>query len=732
MSFQTKRRGLLAFLAGASTLGLALPALAQTSGPAPISHGPPATGDSTSVAEIVITARKKNETLLNVPVSVTALRGVELERAGVKSVSGLVGTVPSLFISQNTTFGPAPNETFLVIRGVGATASNDPAVGTFVDGVYQPSLAFDSNFLDVQRVEVLRGPQGALFGRNTEGGAISITTDLPGDVYHAKVLAEGASFNTYNLGGTASGPIIADKLFFGVSGEDSHTDGYLENVTLGQHQDNSDKNAIRATLRATPTDDLEVILRAGTSSDKFGYAGYGVPDDGSDRYITLDDNKVPSTASTDNASATVNYNLGGIKLTSITGWNKTNTFYYYDFDSNVYADNYEAQSANQQLFSEELRASGNIGAQVDWLVGYYHFQETYNQARRVSFVTCGSCYAPAFFSASNDIHDATTFHRNGDAGFGQASYHPIKKLDLTFGARYSTEESEARQAGTVILPGVDESNTYDGTNSRRFDNFSPSGSITYHWTADLSTYVTVSEGFKPGGFDKFPGSSAAVGIPFQSETSINYEVGVKAKLLDDRLYIQTDGFYVQLRNQQLATEVISPVTGLPVGATANVGQSSSRGFEFEGTYNPTREIRLSLNTAYVDAIFDHFSSPVGSLVAGDNFPFVPQWTVSSQAEYLQDWGDNNQVTYGLYYRYVGSHYNGTGSPPFDPILQVPAYAMLDAKITLHHGPIDVSVYVNNVSNTFAITSKYQPALYNYTRDEVLPPRVFGVRTIMSF
>ncbi|PXA88110.1 TonB-dependent receptor [Nostoc sp. 3335mG] len=732
MGLYNKTSQLIILMAATSALVSIAPAFAQSAIVQPAAATTSPIADSGLSGDIVVTARKKNETLLNVPVSVTALRGDQLERAGVKSVSGLIGTVPSLFQSQNTTFGPSPNQTFLVIRGVGATASNDPAVGTFVDGVYQPSLAFDSTFLDVQRVEVLRGPQGALFGRNTEGGAVSISTVVPGNETHIKLLAEGGSFNTFNFGGTVSTPIVADKLFVGLSGQYSHTDGYLENVTLGEHQDNSNKYAIRGTLRATPTDNLEIVLRGGYSKDKLGYAGFGVPDDGSHRYITLDEAKIPSHATTYNASGTVNYTLGKIKLTSITGFNKTKTYFYYDFDSAPYLGNFEGQQASQRLFSEELRASGSIGSHIDWLIGYYHFNEVYNQNRRVMFLTCGACTVPAYFNPGNNIHDETTFDRTGDAGFGQIIVHPVRKLDVTFGARYSTEDSKARQAGTKILPGVNVNNIYDGSFSDRFNNFSPSGSIAYHWTPDLTTYVTVSKGFKPGGFDKFPGSSAAIGIPFRSETSTNYEAGIKAKLLDGRLYIQTDGFYVKLNNQQLATSVVSPVTGLPVGATANVGRSSSRGFEFEGTFNPVRELRLSVNTAYVDATFDHFDAKVGTLVAGDSFPFVPKWTVAAQAEYTQHVTDKADLTYGLSFKHVGAHYNGTGAPPFDPVLQVPSYSIIDAKITFHQGPVDLTVYVNNIANKFAITSKYQPPLYLFMRDTVLPPRQFGARATLSF
>ena len=173
--------------------------------------------------------------------------------------------------------------------------------------------------------------------------------------------------------------------------------------------------------------------------------------------------------------------------------------------------------------------------------------------------------------------------------------------------------------------------------------------------------------------------------------------------------------------------VTSPTTGVPVGATANVGQSSSRGFEFEGTFYPVRPLRLAVNTAYVDAVFDKFLAPVGSLSVGDAFPYIPKWTVSTEGEYTQTLPDSDALGYGAYYRIVGSHYSGTGAPPFDPILNVPSYGVLDFRISWRRKAYEVAAYVNNVTDQFSITSRYQPAFYTYTRNIVLPPRQFGVR-----
>ncbi len=680
-----------------------------------------------ALGEVVVTARRRSENLINVPLSVTALSGAELEKRGDASVGDLIGSVPSLFTTQNQTFGPAPSQTYLVIRGVGATSSSDPAVGTFVDGVYQPSLGFDSDLMDVERVEVLRGPQGALFGRNTEGGAVSITTRTPGNDFGGRLTAEMGSFDSYKVGANITGPLVEDRVYGSASLGYAHTNGFLENITLGRPQDNSDKYAARFALRLTPVEDLEMILRASLESERLGYVGFGVPDDGTERYVTLDDQKHTSKLENYGTSATINYKWHDITLTSITGASKIHTHYWFDYDSSTDLGNFQDQLTSQQLFSQELRAAGSIGKQVDWLVGYYYFKERYDQARDFGLGECSICTAPPIFSYEDVVLEQTRFFRHGNAGFGHLIYRPIDNLDLTAGARYSSERVTARQAGNIHMPYAGVEEHYDGTNSSTFNNFSPSGTVAYHWTPRLTSYLTVSRGFRPGGYDKYPGSAAGVGIPFRSETSTNYEGGVKTEMLERRLYVQADVFYVTVQNQQLVSTIPRPITGVPVGVETNVGNSSSRGVEFEANYAPVRAVRLSANASYVDAVFDKLIYAVGSHEVGDALPYVPRWTASGSAEFTQAVENDSSLTYGAYFRFVGAHYNGNGAPPFDPILDIPSVSILDLKVTWRKGPCDVSAFVNNVTDRFAIVSRYQPAFEPYTRASVLPPRAFGVR-----
>ncbi|ABQ67946.1 TonB-dependent receptor [Rhizorhabdus wittichii RW1] len=676
--------------------------------------------------DIIVTARKREETLLDVPVAVSAFSGVKLEASGIANVSNLIGEVPSLFTTQNQTFGPAPNQTYLVLRGVGATSSNDPAVGTFLDGVYQTSLNFDQGFLDLERVEILRGPQGTLFGRNTQGGALNIVTAKPDGNFRFKLQGEAAEFDSYKLGGSASGPVVEDKLFAGMAVQYSRTDGYLHNVTLDRKQDNSNKLAGRFTLRATPSDTLEVILRIEGSRSRYGYLGFGVPDDGSKRYVTLDGEKRTSHDHGYGGSLTVNYTFDGAVLTSITGASKTKSRYWFDFDSGPDLGNFQDQRTNQSLVSEELRLASDGSGPLTWLAGLYYFDETHDQDRNFAQGQCSACVFPPIFDPANRVLEQTKLSRDGWAAFGQASYD-LGRLDLTLGARYARETSKAHQAGLIFLPGIGANDSFDGTNKASFKNFSPMASLAMHWTDDVMTYATVARGYKAGGFDKYPGSSAAVGIPFGNETSLNYEIGTKGSLLDRKLTFSLVGFLIDIHDQQLASTVISPTTGVPVGVTTNVGSSRSKGVEFELQLRPVAGLMLRGNTAYVDAKFRKITSPVGTHQVGDRLPFVPKWTAAAGGDYTIALSDALKLTGSIDYSYVGSHYIGNGAAPFDPILPIKSYDSADARLTVAGARWDLTLFVNNVFDSFNITRRFAPAFQTYTRATVAPPRQFGVR-----
>ncbi|HEY6816278.1 MAG TPA: TonB-dependent receptor plug domain-containing protein, partial [Croceibacterium sp.] len=300
-------------LAGLSLTTLAaLPAAAQDIG-APVADKPAADAPVTDETpapgqDIVVTARKRAETLQDVPMAVTAVTGADLEIRNVQDVNGLYAAVPGLFSAPGSVNNSA-DSAYLTMRGVGFNAGLEPAVGVFLDGMYLPQLAFDTSFLDLDRIEVLRGPQGTLFGRNTQGGAVNMVSRRPGPDLRAKVQLEAAEFDSYRAAASVSGP-LADNLYAGVSAENRLTDGYLDNVVLGGTQDWSRQSAVRGSLRWLPSDSVEVMLIGDYSYREYSEAIRGVRL-ATRRYESLIDQDEADTKDNHGVQLNVTADLGG-------------------------------------------------------------------------------------------------------------------------------------------------------------------------------------------------------------------------------------------------------------------------------------------------------------------------------------------------------------------------------------------------------------------------------------
>ena len=243
-----------------------------------------AEGQTAVLEEIVVTARKREERLIDVPMAVSSFSGEQLEATGVESIKELYGTAPNVYFVA-AEFGSDTIGQHLVVRGIGATPIIEPGVGTFVDGVYQPNMGFDMDFLEVERVEILRGPQGTLFGRNTQGGALNIVTRKPGDAFEGKARLRADEFDTVDLQGYVAGP-VGERLAMSLAVRYEESDGFLDNIELDRPQTAFDQLVSQARVVANPTDTLTLDLSVDVKRWRGGMLGAGVPDSGIDDYLT--------------------------------------------------------------------------------------------------------------------------------------------------------------------------------------------------------------------------------------------------------------------------------------------------------------------------------------------------------------------------------------------------------------------------------------------------------------
>lgn len=702
--------------------------------------------------EVIVTARKRAEGLQDVPMAVTAVTSADLETRNIQDVNGLFAEVPGLFSAPGSVNNSA-DYAYLTMRGVGFNAGLEPAVGVFLDGMYIPQLGFDAAFLDLERVEVLRGPQGTLFGRNTQGGALNLVSRRPSADLRGKIMVEAAEFGTVRAAGSLSGP-VTEGLYAGVSVEHRRSDGYLTNVVLGGTQDWSRQTAMRGVLRWTPSDDIEVMLIGDHSDRDYSEAIRGVRL-ATRRYESLIDQDAPDHKKNSGAQLNISAGLGGgITLTSITGYRYSFSDVFTDMDSRISVQNSATLPAfppvsttpqtfagatldietTQKFTSQELRLNGSAGP-IDWLIGGYYFDQHqfFERDRRV-----GPGTAP--FPAALYIYEDHIDDRDGYAVFGQASWKVSDAIELTAGGRWSSESVVGTgNRGQVFGPPLNLFQPVNRNARAKFENFSWMGSASYKLSEAMLVYATYAEGWKAGGINR--SGSAAANSPYGDEGSQNYELGLKGGTRDQALTFNLALYRIEIRGQQVTNVIPDPGGGpTPVSVVENAAGSHVTGFEAELALRPTEGLKLRGALSFSRSRFDDFvrvfTATDRTDFSGTPFENVPETTVFAAADYRLPVGGAGAIDLHAEYQFVDSIIiqDNTRASRSGDQLTAPGYDRINASIGYDAGNgLRLTAYVNNLLDSFdyAFPSS-DPLLGGDVFVAPLPPRQVGVRAAFSF
>jgi iron complex outermembrane receptor protein len=657
-------------LLGVSLLALGCaPSLAMAQEAEPAAAAKPAkpAADNT-VEDLVVTAQRRETNLQDIPFSITAIGGEQLDRERLNDTNSLVSKLPS------AVFNAAADKGFSVIslRGVRALLSAPAAdlpVVFFFDDVYTSGVSSTGSvFFDLDHVEVLRGPQGTLFGRNVTGGAVSVVSKKP--VFDSEW---GASFTAGNFGalgidGFVNGVVVDDKIAGRLAFSHRQNDGLFKNLA-GPDLQQENVTAVRGQLLFTPTQDFRINV----SADYLGDTGTSNP--AKVTCITADEkdchpsllpplSKDPFTVDQNNdASYSVRYYGGSVRadwdlgnigsLTSITAYRRNTNFSHRDPDSTPLDIYYLQSVVNDRQFTQEVRFASPAENRFSYVAGaFYLWQNNYRRDEYNEHGLAGTPYGTSV--PTYKFMELSQFSNNTSAAiFAEAAFKITPQITASLGGRYTVDEKEGQTYITgdpgnprfadPTTPGADYPVRVN-FGPEKWEAFTPRVYVKYEPTDDLNFYGTIAKGFKGGGFSANQNRVVGLSTPFEPEDVTNYEVGAKTKLFDRRAQVNISVFRQDIENLQ--------VTYFENGAsfTRSVGSARQQGVEVESNFRLTEGLTAFLNYAYLDARYLKYSTGTADYT-GKVMPFAPKNAVSLGGRYTTSVGDNLELSFAADYSY---------------------------------------------------------------------------------
>ncbi len=704
--------------------------------------------------EIQVTARRRAEGLQEAPISISAFTEQGLEQRQIQVISDIAPFTPALTFENAAPISGNSSVAVMFIRGVGQVESIptvDLGVGLYVDGVYYArSVGGVLDLLDVERVEVLRGPQGTLFGRNTIGGAISITTKKPDEELSGSASLLYGTDNHFLPRANINLP-ISDKVFLGVSASYRSQDGYVEKAN-GQETGDQDRFSGRMHLRMLPSDNLEVNLVADVTRERTNGAAFVLTDTNTNGFYPLFPDGTPTPFPLDQQAAvspffhnvvlngatcaggpppvvtppadpscygdhfispnldedasdlftfsdldiyglslTLDWDLGDLDFKSITAYREVESRYNLDQDhSPLLIADVDSQNDQWQATQEFQLLGASEDNKLNWILGAYFFKEKAVTFEDVTFVVAD------FRSGGRTDNDSI-------AGFGQVTYDFTEKLSLTAGLRYTRDEKRfdpeqfvrstliGIPAGVPLLP--------PGEVSRTFDRWTPMVNLRYRWSDDVMTYLTYSEGFKSGGYTQRVFPPLPEVSSFEPEVVKTYEAGFKADFWEGRGRLNGALYTTKYNDVQVTVQDVSVA---PI--ILNAARARIRGGELEMTLALAPGLLFEGGIGYIDAEFQE-TAPGSQVTTEDRLIKTPKWTTNSSLSYAMELNNGWTATPRVDWSYRSRTENNSIN---SPQASQPGYHLLSAGLSFDHADSGWSVLarLQNITDERFITGAF--------------------------
>ncbi len=713
-------------LAIAATAGIGAPAMAQDERRSTVDDG--------SVEEVIVTAQRREESQLETPISVVALSTEQLQNKSIFDLSDLPRAVPNLQV------GPHPsssNTARVFIRGIGNSDdqfTQDPSVAVYLDGVYVARTQGMVNELaEIERIEVLRGPQGTLYGRNATGGAINYITRAPElGAFRARQEFTGGNYDQFRSRTTVNVP-IGDTLAAQFGYLYARKDGFIRNPGTGSKRyGDQRRQAFRAALRWQPSENLDISYaydRSDTDDTPSYlavvplYPAEGVRPKVGDTGVTgLQPNDSTSQGHSLNAVWDVAPN---VQLKSITAYRKLSSAFKQMYFTGVLGPGpllTQASDQHQDQFSQELQAIGSAADNsLEYVLGAYYFSE---DGRSLDLQS--SLFSP------NTENRTVNIGNTAYALYGQATYRPkfAPGLYTTGGLRWSKDERVAR-LDRILTPrsGGAPTPQPSGMGDKSFSNASPTVIIGYSPDDDLNVYAKYAKGYKSGGYNIRASTTANFAAGFGPEAVDSYEVGVKAALLDRRVRFNAAAFQYDYKDIQV--NVITSPTNPSITDTFNAGSARIKGIEADVTARPIRSMTVGFNYAYLDAKYTSIVDGGGNNVTSRyQFQNAPHDTFS--VNLLQELPETFIGRPEIYVNYArqSKRFANTG----DAALVFKSFALLDARISLTDIPSGVGRWTLAAFAKNLLDEEYYLHHFRVARPGAVygEPRTFGLQLTFEY
>ena len=600
-----------------------------------------ASAQTLQLEEVIVTAQKRAESLQDVPVAVSAISGAKIDEAGIQGLEDLTTYVPNV-VMFSSPGGGSPGRVYIRGIGSGNNAGFEQSVGSFVDGIYAGrTRQYLVPFLDVASVEILKGPQGVLFGKNTVAGAMVVNSARPTDELEGELRAQYEfEYGSTEYNGVVSGA-LTDSLRGRLAAKYQEQEGYMDNLARNTDEPEVENTALRGSLSWDAADSLEVYAKleyaeqetVGTNSQLTSIDGSfrGLVDH-RDVIIPEEDGRFDDKNSLDswNEEGTETESLNGLlqfdwdvgdhTLTSLTGYSEYESDFLLDGDTSSYRFIEQATTEEFEQISQEFRLASPGGETVDYILGVYlESQELDNRVRNdISLKALSAENVPGSPVPPFELGLAPDYSQEGDtaAAFAQLTWQMAERWQLTGGVRYAYEEKEAslnqpvtdfgstEQTENPILIGVAAQllgrTSFEIEDDRSTDNVSYSLNLTWDFSDDGMAYLRTARGYKSGGFNPAATTDDPDKFEFDDEEVNSIELGSKMTLLDGAATVNLAAFYTEMTDLQVSSFVDS---GFVVG---NAAESTSQGVEIEGRWQAAPFLDFALSVAYLDSTYDDF------------------------------------------------------------------------------------------------------------------------------